>query len=129
MVDFDNETTVGTPAVDIVRVLWLQARAYLLEAWEDYTKKSEQGVESGLHIIKARVFTLWMEMQGYLKRALKPEQYDEKRLLLDSDEPSDLLALTEFLNEHFDVLRITRIDTKIMYNRQSIETENIHHGL
>lgn len=129
MVNFDNEVTVGTPAIDIVRVLVLQAQSYCHDAWEDYRKKQDQGIEIGLSVVKSRLFTYWMKVQQVLSRKKEPEKFVELKKMLNSDNETELLALTEELDNLLDELRITRLDIRVHYNRQSIETENMMHGL
>lgn len=124
MVDFENETTIGTPAVDIVRVLILQRRADLFEAWESYNKEENQEIQTDLSIVKARLSTLFLELQGGLKRRLKPLVYNKLVKDLESKEADELMKITLTLNEYLDGLNLTKIDTKKKYDKTRVEEEH-----
>lgn len=130
MVDFDNETTIGTPAVDIVRVLILQRRADVFEAWESYNKEDFQNQQTDLHIVKARLFSLFLELQGGLKRRLtKGKDYTNLIKDLESNTKKDLMKATLYINEYLDGLNLTKIDTKKKYDKTRVEKEHKVKGL
>jgi hypothetical protein len=117
MVDFDNDVTIGTPAIDIVRVLVLQRRNDLLEAIELYKKQDSQGINSDLATLKARTLSLFLELQAYLERKLKAEQYNKlKEIVLNSNSFEDILTFVHDINYLLDELRLIRLDTKQVYN-------------
>ena len=124
MVDFNNETTVGRPAIDIVRVLILQRRSDLFEAWEFYKKKESDGVERGFPTVKARLFSLFLELQPMFKRRLKKENYEYLIKLIESDEEKDIMAAIYKINEELDDINLIKMDTKKSYDKTSWETEN-----
>lgn len=128
MVDFNNETTIGTPAVDVVRILVLQARANLFEAWEDYRKREDQGVIVSVSIVYSRLYTLFEELQASLKRN-RPKDYPELLNKIDSKNVVKMIDATRYLNEYLDEIRLTRLDTKKVYDRSSFEEENQNAGL
>jgi len=137
MVDFNNEATIGTPAINIVKILILQARANVLEALEVYNKKISQGVSWDQAILKARILTWFIELQAYLERALKPEDYEQfikkvkdDYLFNETDiEKADLISLIIELNKTMDELRITRIDLRRQYDKTNIEEDNLQNEL
>jgi len=130
MVNFNNETTVTTAAGDVVKILLLQRRADLFEALEKYNKEKYQGVASGLSIVKARLFTLFLEMQGAMKRKLKEDEYIEHLgTIKDSSEIEPILDEIYFLNEQLDKMGLTKIDTRKQYDDTNAETENKIKGL
>ena len=131
MVDFNNETTIGTPALDIVRVLILQARANVFEALEDYHKKESQGIDQGLHIVRARLITWFLEHQAYLKRILKEEDYRKlsKDLTDNNINKTRILDTIYLLNEILDSLNLTKLDIKRRYDRTRVEEENKIEGI
>ena len=129
MVDFDNEATISTPAAEIVKILLLQARQNLFEAWEEYYKKMEYGTDVGLAVVKARLFSLWLEMQATLKRRLTEKEYNHIYRNALSDKQSEVLSAILRLNEILDELQVTRLDSKRVYNRQNVEEENVEFGL
>jgi len=118
MVDFNNETTVGVPAVDIERVSILQRRHDLLEAYEDYKKKRFNQCNVNISIVRVRLISLFLQIQPLLKRKMKEPDY--KKMYNDvfnsTDEPV-LLDIYQSINELLDTLRLTRIDTSEVYDR------------
>lgn len=129
MVDFDNEATVGTPAVDIERVSILQRRFDLLEALEGYNKNRFRSVATDISIVKARVLTFFYQLQGMLVRKLKPEEY--KKLKDDCHDIKDIdtvLSILEQFNVMLDGLRLTRIDTRKQIDYTRVEEENKEQG-
>ena len=131
MVDFNNETTIGTPALDIVRVLILQARNNVFEALEDYNKKEAQGIDTGLHIVRARLCTWFIEHQAYLKRTLPGDDYPKlyAEIMKNNLNKARIMEIIEFLNGVLDNLNITKLDIKRRYDRTRVEEENKIEGI
>ena len=129
IVDFDNEATIGTPDVDIVRVLILQRRADVFEALEQYNKDNYANIQTDISVIKARLYSLFLELQGGLKRRLKAKDYNDLVKQLDSKEPTDVLKVILMLNEYLDSLNLTKIDTKKKYDKTRVEKEHKVKGL
>lgn len=128
MVNFDNETTIGTASVDIMRVLILEKRTNVIESLEAINKRSEVDYNQ-LYTLRARIQSLYWELEGMLKR--KYEEDELKKELLDSlFIPSNQLKIEEllktfsFMNRYLDELRLTRIDTKAVYDRRRVENVN-----
>jgi len=124
MVDFDNETTIGTPAVDIVRVLILQRRADVFEAWELYNKEKYANQQTDISIVRARLFSLFLELQGGLKRRLNPKEYTALVKDLEDTKEEAVLKTILTLNEYLDSLNLTKIDTKKKYDKSRVEKEH-----
>jgi hypothetical protein len=132
MVDFNNDVTIATPAANVVKILLLQARANVLEALEFYNKKDCDGVQASQGTVKSRLGTWFLEHQAYLKRTMNKDDYDifEKRcfdqLFFNAEELSkkELLEMVTELNDIMDKLQITKVDTKIQYDRTDIEKDN-----
>jgi len=129
MVDFNNETTIGTPAVDVVRILILQRHSDLLEAYEQYNKQLYNGVQPSLAVVRARVLSLYIQIHASLKRRLSSKDYDELKRQVHSKELEDIKGTIFSLNDILDDLRLTRIDTKKQYDSTSVEAENKARGL
>ena len=131
MVDFDNETTISTPSYEIVKVLILQRRSYLIDIYEEYLKREYQGQESQTQyqIIRARLHSLFLELQPLLKRKLKPAEYNELYTRVRSDNPEQVEQAMFKINEFIDEIKITAIDTKQHYDRTRVENENRMKGL
>ena len=130
MVDFDNQTTIGTPASDVVKILILQRRADLFEALEFYNKKKFQGVDLDLAIVKARIITLWVELEETLHRKMKKDDYDRLKKNIQSDKEETLIDCIIELNRFIgDKLRLTRLDTRQQYDSTRADTENKAKGI
>ena len=126
MVDFDNEATVGTPAVDVERISILQRRYELLEAYEVYKKRKFAGSSSDLNIVKARLLTLFLELQATLYRQIT-EKDDYETLTRQCFKPTgekDIIGAIYAINEILDKIHLTRVDTKKVYDSSDVETEN-----
>lgn len=124
MVDFDNEVTIGTPAVDVVRILILQRRADVFEAWESYNKDTYSNIIGDLSVVRARLYSLFLELQGGLKRRLTTKEYDKLVKDLKSEKAEEILKVILTLNEYLDSLNLTKIDTKKKYDKTRVEKEH-----
>ena len=125
MVDFNNEATVGTPAVDVERISILQRRYELIESIEYYRKRQLDGVEVRLSLVKARLFSLFLEVQACLKRRLSTEEYEKLlSVCYDAKDEKVLLEAVYKINQILDKLRLTRIDTQKVYDSTNTEAEN-----
>ena len=126
MVDWDNETTVGTPATDVQRISILQRRYELIEAYEEYVKKKLSGVGASFSIVQARLRSLFIELQAALKRRYKKEVYDEMKLICwkESITEEELVKVLFQINEELDTIQLIKIDTQKVYNSSRVEQEN-----
>lgn len=141
MVDFNNEATVATPSWDVLKILALEKREHLFAALEYYYKKKNIERQTGdeLGIIKARLQTLYLELQGMLQkdddfRTLdkegKPHQKGldfQKQMLSDKEE--DIVDACQKLNLFMYKVNLTKVDTKRQYDRTRVESENDEKGL
>lgn len=125
MVDFNNDATIGTPAIDVERISILQRRYDVIEALEDYKKKRMMGSEAPISFVRARLFSLFIEIQSCLKRRLKEEDYNQllDTCLYDKDE-EELIAAIFRINEELDAMRLIRIDTQKVYDATNVEEES-----
>lgn len=129
MVDFNNDVTIGTPAVDVERISILQRRYDLLEALEDYKKKKFQGSNTNMSIVRARLISYFLEIQAILKRRLKDPEYIEViSKVFSSDNELEILDLIYKFNEMLDDIRLIRIDNKRLYDPGNVEAENEAQG-
>jgi len=113
MVDFNNDTTVATPAIDVKRILILQDRQYLKEAIGVYVKARSQGLEADVSIIKSRLYELFLEIRAGVRRHLKQEQYEELLELVVSDNFNDLSEAFDVLDTWLDNIGLTKVDVKL----------------
>jgi len=126
MVDFNNEATIGTPAGDVERISILQRRYDLIEAYESYKKARFQGANASLSISRARLISLFVELQASLERRFTSEVYKELRekIFSDSLEEPDFIEAVFTINRELDKMRLITIDTQKVYDSLDVEEEN-----
>lgn len=115
MVDFNNSETIGTPALDIVRVLILERRYNLMESFESYKRAKSNGVEDlqpELSSISSRLLSFYFEIQETASRHLTPESKETLNKAFESEDFNDLFEAFKILNSLLDKLHITKIDIK-----------------
>ncbi len=128
MVDFNAEATIGTPAVDVVRILILQRRSDLLEALEQYHKLIYRDTEADLSVVRARLVSLYIELEAGLSRRVKDESHNELKGQVYSEDIGDIKKAIKFLNNYLDNIRLIRLDNKPNVNKKSWEAVNVAHG-
>jgi len=128
MVDFNNDTTIGTPAIDVVRILVLQRRSDLFEAIERYNKLDYQGTTPDIAIVRARLVSLFLEIQASLKRRLKQQEYDQLKEKIYSPDIVDIMDGVYYLNEYLDNMRLTRLDNRPHVDKTKWEEVNKAYG-
>lgn len=132
MVNFNNETTVSSPAANIVKLLVIEARYNSFLALEEYNSKISSSVNYNQGRLRARLATWFLEHQAYLDRtftkaddiaeiaAVKADLFFNKK---DLEYPR-ILEIIIFLNNVIDRLKITKLDTKQQYDITDIEEDN-----
>lgn len=129
MVDFNNEATIGTPALDVERISILQRRYDLIEAYEDYKKKVFNNIGVSIAVVRARLLSLFIEIQATLKRRLDKEDYNKiKDCCFNSKNEEELKEIIFRINEELDKIRLTRVDTQKVYDSTIVETEDKEKG-
>lgn len=130
MVDFNNETTVTTPPSDIVKISILQRRYDLIEAYEDYKKRRFNGVNISLSVVRARLISMFLEIQAALKRRLELEDYTliKNKCLGKEITEEEVLDTIFKINEELDSMRLIVPDTARVYNKFRVEEENKEKG-
>lgn len=122
MVDFNNETTIATPSVDVVRILILQRRNDVIEAFEHYKKTDNEEIE----VIQARLLSLYLELQGLIdKQKDSPKNNIEvfSTKIFEADFGA-LLKIFSGINMLLYNINLTKIDNKPDYDTTDIEAEN-----
>jgi hypothetical protein len=137
MVNFNNETTVGQTAGNLIRLLLIEARYNCFAAFEKYNDDISKGINSSQTIVKARLGTWLLELQPYLDRTAEKLEVDKSKLKDIKDKLffskkvlnyKDLLEILEYLNNTSDKLRITRLDTRQVWDTLDIELDNKNEG-
>lgn len=125
MVDFNNDTTIGTPAADVVKILLLEKRNNLIEALEVYKKFDNRDVQADLSIVRARLLSLFLDVQAAFKRRIEPGEYEKIKIrVLQSKEEEEILEVIYLFNEYLDDIRLTRIDNKKTYDPTEVGNED-----
>lgn len=115
MVDFNNDSTIGTPALDIVRVLVLERRYNVMESIEEYVKLQDSGIDDlskEIAIIKGRLLSFYYEIQEATQRHLSKEELQALGKNIKSNNFEDLTEAFYILNKLLDKLTITKLDTR-----------------
>lgn len=130
MVDFDNEATVSVPATDVEKITILERRFNLLEALEAYFKNRFSGAQAPLSIIRARLVSLFMQVEAMLKRQMENKKFEELKNACFGGKikEEELISHITTINKMLDDLRITRIDNRKVYNQFNVEEENKEKG-
>ena len=126
-----KESYIGIPPQDILKILLLTKRDNCLEAIESYYKQKNHTRTAPLHIVRARLQSLYLETEAMLKRALSTDEYEklyESIFTNDSTEAS-LIGAFRKINIILDEKRITRLDLGKQYDTTQIELENFEKGM
>ena len=129
MVDFNNDTTIATPAGEIIKVAILERRSYFIDALEAYHKQKTPGIETHTSILKSRLLALYLELQPALERHKSPEHLAELIDRIRSNEYEDLYEAFLIINRWLDKTKLTRVDTRETYDRRRAEEENKVYGI
>lgn len=124
MVDFNNDTTIATPVADIIKVLIVQRRNDFLEASEHYFKGFFAGSNPDTNIMKARLYSLYLEIKAMLDRHFSNGEINELVADIKSDEANKLIDAYITMNKLLDDVKLTRVDTKKSYDSTRVEEEN-----
>ena len=132
MVDFGSvnhydKTTV--PAYQLVKVVILQRRNDVIEAFEDYYKKKFNNYVVGLAVVKARLKSLFLEVRALLKHRLKNESFEELQKLVNSDDLYSLERAFMIVDDVLYQVRLTSIDDKVRVTSGVAEADNKLHGV
>jgi len=123
MVDFNNESTIGRPALDIVRVLVLEKREDCFRALQGFnTQKFLSADPPDVHL-RSRVSILYEELRSSIKRT-KPEDIEALEKKIFKGNISELIEALRFINTWLDDIRLTRLDIRRDYDRRDAEFSN-----
>ena len=116
MVDFSNDVTVSTPAVDVMRIIILEARNNLLESIETYHLRKADGHTPRPSIMKSRLLRLFQEIEFTLKRNLEEQEFNDLEAFVkdfEDTEPEDILGASKIILRVLDTVQLTKIDVKV----------------
>lgn len=130
MVDWNNETTVGIPALDVMRIYLLEKKADCEEAWRWFRDKDFEDVEQSLAKVKSRLEVWYFVMEPMIQRHWKGNWNNTKidikdiEKQIENGETKDIRNIIKAFNSLLDYLKITRLDNKRTYDSSNIEEEN-----
>ncbi len=133
MVDFNNETTTGIPASNIVRILLIEKLENLNLCLTHYNKHYTNNVATSQAELKSSIGSLLMQLKPYLDRSLEKDKDGKTKLLkYMSDiyfnkkniDNALIIEIVFYLNDICDKLKVTRMDNKPSYNRLDLEESN-----
>lgn len=124
MVDFNNESTVGQPAIDIERVLILQRRDAVIEAVERYLTVADQSGSAPIEYIKGRLTSFYLQLYGMLERKYKDDKrYAELKRQIQSNDFTELMESFYFMSSFLDSINLTKLDTRENYDKSILVAE------
>jgi hypothetical protein len=128
--NFNLTTSVSTP-IEYYKILVLQRLNDLNEAWEMYAVNKYLGVPSNLNYVHARTESLFNALMPYLERKMEEKAIKSIMKILFTTEPNEQQLREIFfdINRQLDIDRITRMDTKAVYDGTRVEVENNARGL
>jgi len=119
MVDFNNETTIGTAPKDVTKIIVLEYWKYAIDSYTHHKKKEEMGVNS-LHTFRSALINLWCAIYGAYNRD-KPKisaEIIEKDIYDCKEERLKELYLN--ILDWLDQKKLTRFDTYTELSRNPI---------
>jgi hypothetical protein len=141
MVDFNSEGTVTTAPADVLKILILEKREYVMEALNNYNVVKFRNMNAKNNYIKAGILTLWFELKAMLlnsvtkrekmsidnrEEVLTKELLDSVYKKIDSDKWSEAF---EFLNSYLYMKGLTKVDTRSHYDKSRVSAINRQKGL
>lgn len=131
MVDFNSETTVGTPAANVQRILILESRQYAIDSIEAYYKvQTQTRLATDISIAKSRLIALFLQIRAALERSNGEKEHIEiYEKLLNIRSIEDVLGAFRVLDDFLDKKRIIRVDLKREYDPTNVEEEAGSFGL
>jgi len=115
MVDFSNEVTVSTPAIDVMRIQILEARANLMSAIESYRGHKAEGRNMPTSTMQRRLWRLFEEIEQTLERHMEAEDFKKLSTFvraLEDKKAEDVIHNASVIFRVLDKVQLTRIDVK-----------------
>lgn len=129
MVDYNQSQTVTIPSTDLVRFSILERRSYVIDSIELYNRKRFKGYDPETYEIKARLWSLYIELEGGFIQDHPEQIVKEFESKLLSDEFDELIEAFRQLNQYIFNKRLTNIFGRKEYDGTNVELENEMKGL
>ena len=104
----------------------MERRYNLFEALESYHKMMAQEQDSSieLSIVKARLFPLYLEIEGTMRRHLKEAELKEFMNNMSANDYDTLLKAIYTISDVLDRVKLTRLDTRVPYDSTRVIVED-----
>ena len=141
MVDFNAEGTVATPLSDLLKMLILEKREYVLQSFLEYYKRVFEGKPTRENVVRAGLSTLWQEIKSMLKGSIsKKEAVNSveitqevleriKLLIFNKNNINDLEEAFDFISDYLYMKKIIQVDSRASYDGRSVSAVNRAKGL
>lgn len=129
MVDFNNEATITTAPHDVIKIMYLERRKYVIDAIEKINEVKTKGIKPPIHILRSRLIALFHELEPALNRSTPAETMDLLYSNVHSQDENELLEGFYVLNKWFDDKSLTKIDTKAQIDTRRVINVNRQNGL
>lgn len=124
LVDFDKETTIATPATDILHKIILEKRHYFLESLEYYHEHNLRSNYADTSRLRARLYNLFSEIKTSFKRSESAEAFKEIQELVEDDKLESIILAFNVIDGWLYEKRLTQFDNKKHIDRKDIEADN-----
>ena len=128
MVNFNSDATIGTPRTDILSITILQRRYDLFEALEQYRKAEYHGGSAPDYAVRARLFSLFMEVRASLKNDMSAEEFSALVAQVQSKEKEEWSAALVKLDDWLYRKNLTKVDTRKATDPRDVEATNRDRG-
>jgi len=141
MVDFNSEGTVTTPPADILKILILEKREYVLEAITNYYVVSFRDMSVKDNYIRAGLMALWLELKAMLLNSV----FKREKLLINGKEESITIKMLDsiysklisagwlegfdFINSYLYTKGLIKVDSRTHYDKNRVSAINRQKGL
>jgi hypothetical protein len=130
VVDFNSSETVSTPPDDLLKILILQRREFVIDCFEKYYGLESRGAAgTGREFqIRAALRGLFFEISAAMRRDLDPKEFERIKLSLRTEQPVGALEEAfDGMNDWLDKKKITRVDNRVNVDPSDVEGENEQH--
>ena len=132
MVDFDDKKTSAMPAIDLVRIIVLEAQYNFWYRMAEFKQVDDLGIDAEKQLVAANAayYVLFCLRQAELKRRLSKEEYSTTEYAAFKEGGATFRELNlagRILEKHFDEIKLTKLDVKFAHT-SNIEESNKLHG-
>ena len=128
MVNFNNDSTITKPPIDIVNLIIIEHWYNCRLAYEFYIKNKFNNAGITLADFRSRLISLYLSIIEILKRKLTPDEFENvNNICMNIDSKLSLHELLEaylIINRILDLTGLIKVDTKPVVNRLNIEESN-----